>query len=245
MLGVIEAVTQEARNGTYLRDKTLAHWIAMNVVTEQRLQTAPPPVAESSDDVEFAGQRWHWTMRGLADAGAEPAAHGRLGAPRGLAPTTSRSRPSPASTAAPIGPAGGVARRSWNGTHGRQPGDERTTEPGDEPSRASRKRPAQPTGAGTESAHDAAAGGRVTAARASQRRLHVARAAGRDGDLRRGRRARARAAIRSCSGRASTPSSASTARGKCSARCRRSRRTSSRSSRARSASRSATRGCPR
>lgn len=63
MLGVIEAVTQQARNGTYLREKTLAHWIAMNVVTEQRLQSAPPPVADSSDDLEFAGERWHWNMR--------------------------------------------------------------------------------------------------------------------------------------------------------------------------------------
>jgi general secretion pathway protein I len=63
MLGAIEAVTTQARNGTYLREKTLAHWIAMNVVTEQRLQPAPPAVAESSDDVEFAGQHWHWTMR--------------------------------------------------------------------------------------------------------------------------------------------------------------------------------------
>jgi general secretion pathway protein I len=62
MLGVIEAVSQQARNGAYLRDKTVAHWIAMNVVTEQRLQPAPPPVADSSDDVDFAGQRWHWSM---------------------------------------------------------------------------------------------------------------------------------------------------------------------------------------
>ncbi len=63
MLGVIEAVTQSARNGTYLRDKTLAHWIAMNVITERRLQPDPPPIAETSDDVEFAGARWKWTMR--------------------------------------------------------------------------------------------------------------------------------------------------------------------------------------
>ncbi len=63
MLGVIEAVSQQARNGAYLREKTIAHWIAMNVVTEQRLQPAPPPVADSSDDVEFAGQRWRWSMR--------------------------------------------------------------------------------------------------------------------------------------------------------------------------------------
>jgi general secretion pathway protein I len=62
MLGVIEAVTQSARNGTYLREKTLAHWVAMNVITDQRLQPAPPPIAESSNDVEFAGERWHWTM---------------------------------------------------------------------------------------------------------------------------------------------------------------------------------------
>jgi general secretion pathway protein I len=63
MLGVIQAVTQAARNGTYLREKTLAHWIAMNVITERRLLAAPPDVAESSEDVEFAGQRWRWTMQ--------------------------------------------------------------------------------------------------------------------------------------------------------------------------------------
>lgn len=62
MLGVIEAVTQTARNGTYLRDKTLAHWIAMNLITEQRLRSSPPEVTKSSDEVEFAGQRWRWTM---------------------------------------------------------------------------------------------------------------------------------------------------------------------------------------
>src|SRR4051812_37353642 len=63
MLGVIEAVTQAARNGTYLRDKTLAHWIAMNIVTERRLAGNTPDVAESSGDVDYAGQHWHWTMR--------------------------------------------------------------------------------------------------------------------------------------------------------------------------------------
>lgn len=63
MLGVIEAVTQTARNGTYLREKTLAEWIALNVIAEQRLQGAPPPVEDSTADVEFAGERWTWTMK--------------------------------------------------------------------------------------------------------------------------------------------------------------------------------------
>jgi len=63
MLGVIEAVTQAARNGTYLREKTLAHWIAMNLITERRLQGSPPEVAETSGEIEYAGQPWRWTMR--------------------------------------------------------------------------------------------------------------------------------------------------------------------------------------
>jgi general secretion pathway protein I len=63
MLGVIEAVSQSARNGTYLREKTLAHWIALNVITETRLKAAAPPVGETSDEVEYAGTRWHWTMK--------------------------------------------------------------------------------------------------------------------------------------------------------------------------------------
>jgi general secretion pathway protein I len=62
MLGVIQAVTQTARNGAYLREKTLAHWIAMNLITERRLLPSPPDVAETSDDIDFAGQRWRWTM---------------------------------------------------------------------------------------------------------------------------------------------------------------------------------------
>lgn len=63
MLAAIQAVNQTARNGTYLRDKTLAHWIGMNVITEARLQPTPPDVAESTGQVDFAGAKWQWTMK--------------------------------------------------------------------------------------------------------------------------------------------------------------------------------------
>jgi general secretion pathway protein I len=63
MIAAIQAVTQSARNGTYLRDKTLAHWIGMNVLTERRLQSTPPDVAESNGRVEFANQQWQWSMK--------------------------------------------------------------------------------------------------------------------------------------------------------------------------------------
>jgi general secretion pathway protein I len=63
MLGVIQAVIQSANHGTYLREKTLAHWIAMNLVTERRLMTSPPKVGTSSDVIEYAGQRWRWSVK--------------------------------------------------------------------------------------------------------------------------------------------------------------------------------------
>ena len=62
MLGVIQAVGQTASNSSYLREKTLAHWVAMNRLTEVRLQKGAPKVDKTSDEVEMAGRRWRWTM---------------------------------------------------------------------------------------------------------------------------------------------------------------------------------------
>lgn len=63
MLGVIEAVSQTASNGSYLRDKTLAHWVAMNQLTKTRLESRPPKIDETSDEIEMADRRWRWTMK--------------------------------------------------------------------------------------------------------------------------------------------------------------------------------------
>jgi general secretion pathway protein I len=62
MLAVIQAVSQTASNSTYLREKTIAHWVALNKLTETRLQRTPPPIDETSDEVEMAGRTWRWTM---------------------------------------------------------------------------------------------------------------------------------------------------------------------------------------
>lgn len=62
MLGAITAVSQAAGNGGYLRDRSVAHWIAMNRLTEVRLQKNAPPVAKTSDEVEMGGRKWKWTM---------------------------------------------------------------------------------------------------------------------------------------------------------------------------------------
>lgn len=62
MLGAIEAVNQSISTSTYLRDKAVAQWVAMNKLTEARLQTAVPQVDKTSGDAEMAGQKYRWTM---------------------------------------------------------------------------------------------------------------------------------------------------------------------------------------
>jgi len=62
MLGVIEAVGDTAKNGAYLREKTIAHWVAMNQLSKVRLETRPPKTEKSSDEVEMAGRKWRWSM---------------------------------------------------------------------------------------------------------------------------------------------------------------------------------------
>jgi general secretion pathway protein I len=61
MVAVIQAVGQTASNAAYLRDKTVAHWIAMNQLTLMRLGLAPAAEGKSSGDVEMADQRWKWS----------------------------------------------------------------------------------------------------------------------------------------------------------------------------------------
>ena len=61
MVAVIQAVGQTASNGAYLRDKTIAHWVAMNQLTLMRLGQAPIVDGTSSGEVDMAGERWKWT----------------------------------------------------------------------------------------------------------------------------------------------------------------------------------------
>jgi general secretion pathway protein I len=63
MMAVIQAVSQTASNNAYLRQKTIAQWVAMNRITEIRLAAQPPTTGESSGEVEMAGERWRWSTQ--------------------------------------------------------------------------------------------------------------------------------------------------------------------------------------
>lgn len=60
---VLLSLNQTTYNATYLRDKTIASWVAENRLTELRLSPSTPEVDESTGDSEMAGIRWLWRQR--------------------------------------------------------------------------------------------------------------------------------------------------------------------------------------
>lgn len=60
MAALIKGGTDNARGAAYLRDKTLAQWVAMNVVAEQRLATSWPTPGTKRGQEEMANHEWFW-----------------------------------------------------------------------------------------------------------------------------------------------------------------------------------------
>ena len=69
MAAVLGTLTSSASTVLFLRDKTLAQWVALNHIAEQRLQNTPgqvPSVGNSDGDVDYAGSKWHWRQEIVA-----------------------------------------------------------------------------------------------------------------------------------------------------------------------------------
>jgi general secretion pathway protein I len=64
LAALMTAVSSTARASGYLRDKTLAQWIALNRLTEVRLNSSNK-FAQNIDaaDVDFAARTWHYDTR--------------------------------------------------------------------------------------------------------------------------------------------------------------------------------------
>jgi general secretion pathway protein I len=65
-LGLIAAfgqVNQTVTTATRLRDKTIAHWVAMNEMTRLRLLGEFPATGSRSDEVEMARSTWRYTVK--------------------------------------------------------------------------------------------------------------------------------------------------------------------------------------
>lgn len=59
LAALIKGGSQSAMTAAHLRDKSFAHWVAMNRVAELRLQPQWPATGESSSDEEMANRRWY------------------------------------------------------------------------------------------------------------------------------------------------------------------------------------------
>ena len=65
-LGLMAAfgqVNQTLTVASRLRDKTLAHWVAMNEMTRLRLSGEFPAIGARSDEVEMARTNWRYTIK--------------------------------------------------------------------------------------------------------------------------------------------------------------------------------------
>ena len=68
LAAVIEGAGRAAGNARYLRDKTLANWVALNRLTEVQILNQWPSVDVHRGTASMAGREWHWTMTVSATA---------------------------------------------------------------------------------------------------------------------------------------------------------------------------------
>src|SRR2546430_13971738 len=57
------ALTSSANTISYLRDKTLAQFVALNQIANLRLSGQQPPTGSTDGDSDFAGRSWHWRQQ--------------------------------------------------------------------------------------------------------------------------------------------------------------------------------------
>jgi general secretion pathway protein I len=57
---LLGTITSSASNVIYLKDKTLAEWVALNRLTEIRIAQQMPDVGDRTGNAEMGGMRWQW-----------------------------------------------------------------------------------------------------------------------------------------------------------------------------------------
>jgi len=68
MAAVLESIGSSADSAVYLRDKTLAEWIALNQLSQVRLAAQAPAVGSSNGELDYAGRHWRWRQE-ISDGG--------------------------------------------------------------------------------------------------------------------------------------------------------------------------------
>jgi general secretion pathway protein I len=66
LTALMVAVSGTARTSGYLRDKTIAQWIALNRLTQVRLMVNKLGDSQDTGQLDFAGRKWHYDTRYFA-----------------------------------------------------------------------------------------------------------------------------------------------------------------------------------
>lgn len=59
---IIKTTAENAENVRYLRDRTLAHWVAMNVLTDIRVRKEWSPLGKREGTAMMANREWFWIL---------------------------------------------------------------------------------------------------------------------------------------------------------------------------------------
>lgn len=57
---IIKTSSDQASNASYLKQKTIGHWVALNLHNQLLLAKEWPDLGKSTDDVSMANHDWHW-----------------------------------------------------------------------------------------------------------------------------------------------------------------------------------------
>nr|VFK47817.1 MAG: general secretion pathway protein I [Candidatus Kentron sp. TC] len=60
---LVKGLVENTRGAIYLQNRTIAHWVAANTVTEIRLREDWPPLGAEQGSATMAEQKWYWTAR--------------------------------------------------------------------------------------------------------------------------------------------------------------------------------------
>lgn len=60
---IISTSGHQANQAAYLKQKTIAHWIAQNEIAQLQIESAWPGIGSSKGISEMVGRDWYWTRR--------------------------------------------------------------------------------------------------------------------------------------------------------------------------------------
>ncbi|HEY9147528.1 MAG TPA: type II secretion system minor pseudopilin GspI [Gammaproteobacteria bacterium] len=63
LAALLKGVSTNTVNAAYLRDKSFAHWVAMNVVAERQLAAEQQTELAERGEAEMGGRSWLWRAR--------------------------------------------------------------------------------------------------------------------------------------------------------------------------------------